>query len=92
MSAYVHQQALSIIKAHYIDFGPTFACEKLTELHDFHFPVDPEKLYVLRQRLFASAVPLARMAPRAWHQRCRQCIILECARIGGKQPGVPHRL
>ena len=30
----VRRQALAIIRAHYIDFGPTFADEKLTELHD----------------------------------------------------------
>ena len=35
----VRQQALALIRAHYIDFGPTFAHEKLTELHDCHCSV-----------------------------------------------------
>lgn len=28
--------ALNIIREHYVDFGPTLACEKLSEVHNVH--------------------------------------------------------
>lgn len=32
--------AIQLIRAHYCDFGPTLACEKLDELHGMHLPVE----------------------------------------------------
>ncbi len=44
----VRQQALAIIRAHYIDFGPTFAHEKLTELHACHCSVETLRKWMIK--------------------------------------------
>jgi len=33
LSAKLRKRALSLVQTHYVDFGPTFACEKLAEQH-----------------------------------------------------------
>ena len=48
----VRQQALAIIRAHYIDFGPTFAHEKLTELHTGHCSVETLRQWMLKDGLW----------------------------------------
>ena len=52
IGACVRQQALSIIKARYIDFGPTFAHEKLTELHECHFSVETLRRWMINDGLW----------------------------------------
>jgi transposase InsO family protein len=52
IGACVRQQALSIIKARYIDFGPTFAHEKLTEQHDCHFSVETLRQWMIKEGLW----------------------------------------
>ena len=42
----------SIIRAHYIDFGPTFADEKLTELHACHCSVETLRKWMIKDGLW----------------------------------------
>ncbi len=48
----VRRQALAIIRAHYIDFGPTFAHEKLTELHAGHCSVETLRQWMIKDGLW----------------------------------------
>ncbi len=48
----VRRQALAIIRAHYIDFGPTFAHEKLTELHACHCSVETLRKWMIKDGLW----------------------------------------
>ncbi len=48
----LRQQALAIIKTHYGDFGPTFAHEKLTELHECHFSVETLRKWMIKDGLW----------------------------------------
>ena len=48
----VRQQALATIKERYSDFGPTFAHEKLTELHDFRFSVETLRKWMIKDGLW----------------------------------------
>ena len=52
LSDAVRRQALAIIRAHYIDFGPTFAHEKLTELHACHCSVETLRKWMIKDGLW----------------------------------------
>ena len=52
LSDAVRQQALALIRAHYIDFGPTFAHEKLTELHACHCSVETLRKWMIKDGLW----------------------------------------
>ena len=41
LDADIRAQALNLIQTHYHDFGPTLACEKLTERHRLSCPLKP---------------------------------------------------
>ncbi|WP_084883124.1 helix-turn-helix domain-containing protein [Vibrio sp. qd031] len=40
-------EVLTIIRAQYADFSPTFACEKLTEQHTLHFSVETLRQWMI---------------------------------------------
>ena len=48
----VKEQALSLLKTQYPDFGPTFAHEKLAEVHGFSFSVETLRQWMIRQALW----------------------------------------
>ena len=52
LSDALRQRALALIRAHYIDFGPTFAHEKLTELHACHCSVETLRKWMLEDGLW----------------------------------------
>ena len=52
LSAADRQQALALIRAHYIDFGPTFAQEKLTALHACYCSVETLRKWMLEEGLW----------------------------------------
>jgi hypothetical protein len=43
---------LALIGAHYADFGPTLACEKLEELHEIKLSVETVRQAMLRAGLW----------------------------------------
>ena len=81
----VRQQALATIKERYSDFGPTFAHEKLTELHDFRFSVETLRKWMIKDGLW-----LGKQRKKACiHQsRPRRPRLGELVQIDGS----PHRL
>ena len=52
LSAADRQQALALIRAHYIDFGLTFAQEKLTELHACQCSAETLRKWMLKDGLW----------------------------------------
>lgn len=40
MSSDLRDYAIALVQAHYADFGPTLACEKLRDLHDVTVSVE----------------------------------------------------
>ena len=52
LSDALRQQALALIRAHYIDFGPTFAHEKLTEVHACHCSVETLRKWMIKDGLW----------------------------------------
>lgn len=48
----IKEQALSLLKIHYPDFGPTFAHEKLIEVHGFTFSVETLRQWMIAEELW----------------------------------------
>lgn len=48
----IKEHALSLLKTHYPDFGPTFAHEKLTEVHGFTFSVETLRQWMIAEGLW----------------------------------------
>lgn len=46
------EQVLSVIRSKYHDFGPTFALEKLTELHDLHVSREYLRQWMIQDKLW----------------------------------------
>lgn len=51
-SADVLEKAMALIGAHYADFGPTLACEKLEEIHEIKLSVETVRQAMLRAGLW----------------------------------------
>lgn len=60
-------KALALVKAHYADFGPTFASEKLLERHGIVLSVPTLRQGMVREGLWHPK--LRRVKHRAWRQR-----------------------
>jgi transposase len=48
----IRQQALVLVQERYSDFSPTFAHEKLVELHDLHFSVETLRKWMMAEGLW----------------------------------------
>jgi len=49
------QHTLSIIRKRYANFGPTQACEKLAELHDFILAIETVRKLMTHERIMGPA-------------------------------------
>jgi hypothetical protein len=78
--AAVRAEALSLIKAHYADFGPTLAAEKLAERHNLRLGVE-----TLRQWMLADGIWQDRKQrlPRVYQPRYRRTCMGELIQIDG---------
>lgn len=79
----VRQAALSLVRAHYADFGPTLACEKLADRHDLDLSAE-----TLRQWMIADGLwePRTRRKARIHQRRARRPCLGELVQIDGS----PH--
>jgi len=60
-------KALELIRSTYPDFSPTFAHEKLTELHDLSFSVETLRHWMIDAELWHSkSIKKARINPNRW--------------------------
>ena len=80
--AIVRTEALALIRAQYVDFGPTLAAEKLRESHDLKLGVE-----TLRQWMIADGVWQSRRQrlARVYQPRHRRDCVGELVQIDGSQ-------
>jgi len=79
----IRQNILTLVKTHYADFGPTLACEKLTQCHEYQLSVE-----TLRQWMIADGLwkPKTRKQARIHQRRPRRPCRGELIQIDGS----PH--
>lgn len=79
----VREEALSLLRRHYADFSPTFAHQKLTEIHRLTFSVE-----TLRQWMITAGIwqPKQRKQARVHQRRPRRPCLGELVQIDGS----PH--
>lgn len=75
-------RALALIREHYTDFGPTFACEKLTEVHGLHVGVETVRLWMIEDGIW---LPRSRRARRSYQPRERRACAGELVQIDGSR-------
>ncbi len=74
------REALAIVRSQYADFGPTFAHEKLTELHGLEFSVETLRHWMIDDGLW---IPRSRREPRIQQPRRRRPCRGELIQIDG---------
>lgn len=72
--------ALSIIRERYNDFGPTLACEKLSEIHGVHLSKETVRKLMTQASLW---VPRKQRAPKIQQPRYRRACAGELIQIDG---------
>jgi transposase len=80
LDAVTADQALSIIRDRYVDFGPTLACEKLHECHGIRLAKETVR------RLMTDAgfwVPRRQRPPKIYQPRARRACLGELIQIDG---------
>jgi hypothetical protein len=81
--AALRTEVLALITANYADFGPTLACEKLSERHGIHLGVETIRRWMLAEGLWQDRKQ--RLKPV--HQpRCRRDCVGELIQIDGSEP------
>lgn len=75
-------QALALIREHYGDFGPTFACEKLVEVHGLRVGVETVRLWMVEAGIW---LPRSRRARRSYQPRERRACVGELVQIDGSR-------
>ncbi len=79
----VRQAILDLVRAHYADFGPTLACEKLAERHGYTISVETLRQWMIAEELWK---PKARKPARVHQRRPRRPCRGELVQIDGS----PH--
>lgn len=80
--AALRTETLGLIKAHYADFGPTLACEKLAERHGIHLGVETLRQWMLADGLWRDR----RQRLKPVHQpRYRRDCVGELVQIDGSE-------
>ena len=76
----VREQAVDLVRGHYSDFGPTLACEKLTEQHGFTLSRETLRRWMTEAGLW---VRRAQRHRRAYQPRHRRGCLGELIQIDG---------
>ena len=76
MAAVVRRAAMDLVRERYADFGPTFACEKLVEVHGYRLSVE-----TLRKWMVAEGV---------WRAKARRAALVHQSRDGPRRRGAGH--
>ena len=76
----VREQAVDLVRGYYSDFGPTLACEKLTEQHGFTLSRETLRRWMTEAGLW---VPRAQRHRRAHQPRHRRACLGELIQIDG---------
>lgn len=76
----IANQAISIIRDKYPDFGPTLACEKLRELHDIKLSVETTRKIMIDNEIW---IPRVQKLKRAYQPRNRRDCYGDMIQIDG---------
>ena len=76
----LREHALSLVLAHYVDFGPTLAAEKLRERHDLDVSVETLRRWMVEAEIW---VPRSRRNRRVHQPRHRRSCVGELIQIDG---------
>lgn len=68
--AALKRQVLGFIRAHYSDFGPTLACEKLEERHGIHISKETVRLWMIEDGLWIQGFKLKRVQQPRQRRDC----------------------
>ncbi len=80
LPAAVRVRAVDLVRTHYADFGPTFACEKLREQHDLRVSVETLRQWMSEDGIWVSRAQRAR---RPQPPRYRRPCLGELVQIDG---------
>jgi hypothetical protein len=80
LPADVRVRAVDLVRTHYGDFGPTFACEKLREQHDLCVSVETLRQWLSEDGIW---IPRAQRARRPQPPRYRRPCLGELVQIDG---------
>lgn len=80
LPAAVRVRAVDLVRTHYADFGPTFACEKLREQHDLRVSVETLRQWMSEDGIWVSRAQRAR---RPQPPRYRRPCLGELIQIDG---------
>ena len=80
LPAAVREHALALVRTHYADFGPTFACEKLAEPHGVSVSRETLRGWMIDAGLW---VPRSQRPRRAHQPRHRRSCLGELVQIDG---------
>ena len=80
LSSGLRREALALVRSQYEDFGPTFAHEKLTELHGLAFSVETLRRWMINDGLW---IPRSDREPRIQQPRRRRSCRGELIQIDG---------
>jgi len=73
-------RAVGLVREHYTDFGPTFAREKLAEVHGLTIGVETLRLWMIEAEIW---LPRSRRARRSYQPRERRACAGELVQIDG---------
>jgi hypothetical protein len=79
-SAAYRERVMDLVRAHYSDFGPTLACEKLTEFHGVAVSIETLRKWMIQAELW---VPRSRRRSRPYQPRRRRSCLGELVQIDG---------
>ena len=80
LGAATQERALALVRAHYADFGPTLAHEKLTELHELACSVETLRGWMIAAGLW---VPRTQRTRRSYPPRPRRACLGELVQLDG---------
>ena len=83
MAAVVRRAAMDLVRERYADFGPTFACEKLVEVHGYRLSVETLRKWMVAEGVWRAK---ARRAARVHQSRPRRECVGDLVQIDGS----PH--
>lgn len=78
----LREHALSLVLAHYVDFGPTLAAEKLRERHDLDVSIETLRRWMVEAEIW---VPRSRRHRRVHQPRHRRSCVGELIQIDGRE-------
>ena len=82
LGAGVRREAMELVRERYPDFGPTFACEKLVEVHGHRVSVETVRKWMVAEGVWRAK---ARRGVRVHQSRARRECVGDLVQIDGSR-------